>query len=184
MLQLANLVLLAAVASGNPLEADNETRRLTFTPGARFEVTHGSDSVFVERDGHRFTLSPNTIVELAPDAATVPIYLELDGTYFSVPAGTSFEYVPGSWIVLATSMTACGRRNGQVQQYSDFSLLYGANLDVVYLSTAEASSSYYCAGTSTNEACVLAMQSTTGDIVCSGAVAAPDPIFANGFDSP
>lgn len=117
-------------------------------------------------------------------AQTVPTYLELDGLYYTVPSGASFEFVPGAWVVPQTTMTACNRRNNQVQQYSDFALLYGANLDIVYLSTGEAGSSYSCLGTPSDEACVLAMISTTGDIVCSGTVAAPDPIFANSFDGP
>jgi hypothetical protein len=66
-----------------------------------------------------------------------------------------------------------------VQQFSDFDLFYGPNLDVVYLS----GSTYSCFRDTADEACVLAMTSTTGDIVCGGAVAAPDPIFANGFES-
>ncbi len=187
MLELAIAILLAAAASAAAYpDAQNDTYRLTVTPGTRFELERDPSeaTVLVERGGRRFAFSPNAAVELVLDAATVPIYLELDGDYFSVPAGTLFEYVPGSWVVPATSMTACGRRNGQVQQFSSFSLLYGPNLDIVYLSTAEASSSYTCAGTSAHEACVLAMRSTTDDIVCGGAVAAPDPLFANSFDSP
>ena len=112
--------------------------------------------------------------------ATVPFYLELDGAYYSIPAGATVEYIGDAWVVTQTSMTGCDRRNGQVQQFSNFALFYGPNLDVVYLT----GSSYYCVGTTSDEACVLALTSTTGDIVCGGTVAAPDPIFANGFDSP
>jgi len=114
-------------------------------------------------------------------SATVPIYLELDGAYYSVPAGSTFEYLPGAWVVSETSMTGCNRRNNEVQQYSNFALLYGPNLDFVYLNVV---SSYACFGTSADEACVLTLASTTGDILCGGDVAGPDPIFANGFDSP
>ena len=114
-------------------------------------------------------------------ATTVPLYLELDGVYYAVPAGGTVEYSGDAWVVTQTSMSACNRRNGQVQQFSNFALFYGANLDVVYLNL---SSSYACMGSAADEACVLALASTTGDILCSGAVAAPDPIFANGFDSP
>lgn len=123
------------------------------------------------------------VMSVFANAATVPLYLELDGAYYDIPAGGIIEYVPGAWVVTQTSMTACNRRNNQVQQYSDFSLLYGPNLDIVYLSMA-AGSSYACYGTAADEACVLAMVSMTGDILCGGAVAAPDPIFANGFDAP
>jgi hypothetical protein len=77
-------------------------------------------------------------------------------------------------------MTACNRRNNQVQQYSDYSLLYGPNLDIVYLTFAPGDG-YYCVGAPSDEACVLAMTSMTHDILCGGAVALPDPIFANGF---
>jgi len=120
-------------------------------------------------------------LSVAATTATVPIFLELDGVYYSVPAGSTFEYVPGALVVSETSMTACNRRNNEVQQYSNFALLYGPNLDFVYLSVV---GSYACFGTAANEACVFAMASTTRDILCGGTVAAPDPIFANGFDSP
>ena len=120
-------------------------------------------------------------LSVAATTATVPIFLELDGVYYSVPAGSTFEYVPGSLVVTETSMTACNRRNNEVQRYSNFALLYGPNLEFVYLSVF---GSYGCIGTAANEACVFVMASTTGDILCGGAVAAPDPIFANGFDSP
>jgi hypothetical protein len=116
----------------------------------------------------------------ATDAASVPFYLELDGAYYSVPVSATVEYIGDAWVVTQTSATACDRRNGQVQQFSNFALFYGANLDVVYLT----GSSYYCIGTAADEACVLALTSTTGDIVCGGAIAPPDPIFANGFDGP
>ncbi len=111
-------------------------------------------------------------------------YLQIDDTYYVIPESASIEYVPGGWIVSVTSASACNRRNNQVQQYSDFSLLYGANLDVVYLGTEAGSSSYYAVGSPNDEAVVLAVKSTTGDIVCDGSVAAPDPIFANSFDGP
>jgi len=120
-------------------------------------------------------------MSVAASTATVPIYLELDGVYYSVPAGSTFEYLPGAWVVSETSMTACNRRNNEVQQYSNFALLYGPNLDFVYLSLV---SSYSCHGSALDEACVLTLASTTSDILCGGAVAAPDPIFANGFDNP
>jgi len=112
---------------------------------------------------------------------TVPLYLQLDGVYYDVPAGGTVEYIGDAWVVTQTSMTACDRRNGEVQQFSNFALFYGPNLDVVYLNL---SSSYACMGSTSDEACVLALASTTGDILCGGAVAAPDPIFANGFDGP
>ena len=113
-------------------------------------------------------------------AAAVPFYLELDGLYYSIPAGATVEYIGDAWVVTETSMMACNRRNGQVQQFSNFALFYGSNLDVVYLT----GSSYDCLGLAADEACVLALTSTTGDILCGGAVAAPDPVFANGFDAP
>jgi len=114
-------------------------------------------------------------------SATVPLYLQLDGVYYAVPAGGTVEYIGDAWVVTDTSMTACDRRNGQVQQFSNFALFYGSSLDVVYLGPV---SSYTCMGSVSVEACVLAMVSTTGDVLCGGAVAAPDPIFANGFDGP
>lgn len=117
-------------------------------------------------------------------ACAEPLYLELDGAYYTVTPGSTIEYEGSAWVAPQTSMIGCDRGNNQIQQFSDFALLYGANLDIVYLSTIEVGSSYFCVGSATDEACVLAMISTTGDIVCGGAVAAPDPIFANGFDSP
>lgn len=117
---------------------------------------------------------------VATNAGAVPLCLGLDGEYYSIPAGSTVEYIGDAWVVTATSMSACDRRNGQVQQFSNFALFYGPNLDVVYLT----GSSYYCVGTAADEACVLALTSTTGDIVCDGTIAAPDPIFANGFDGP
>ena len=72
-------------------------------------------------------------------SATVPLYLQLDGVYYAVPAGGTVEYIGDAWVVTQTSMTACDRRNGQVQQFSNFALFYGPNLDVVYLNL---SSSY------------------------------------------
>jgi hypothetical protein len=123
------------------------------------------------------------LLNLVAASTTVPFYLELDGAYYSVPGGGTIEYIGDAWVVTETSMTNCNRRNGQLQQFSDFALFYGPNLDVVYLSLA-GGSSYTCLGTTADEACVLSMVSTTGDIECSGAVSAPDPIFADGFDGP
>ena len=114
----------------------------------------------------------------ASTATAVPLYLELDGAYYTVAPGSTVEYEGSAWVAPQTSMIGCNRRNNQVQQFSDFDLFYGPNLDVVYLSA----STYSCVGDAVDEACVLAMTSTTGDIVCGGAVAAPDPIFADGFD--
>jgi hypothetical protein len=114
-------------------------------------------------------------------SATVPLYLQLDDVYYAVPISGTIEYLGDAWVVTQTSMIACDRRNGQVQQFSNFALFYGPNLDVVYLSP---SSSYVCMGSTSDEACVLALASTTGDILCGGRVAAPDPIFATGFDGP
>ena len=116
----------------------------------------------------------------ATAASAVPLYLELDGVYYDIPPGATVEYIGDAWVITPTSMTACDRRNGQVQQFSNFALFYGPNLDVVYLT----GSSYYCVGSAADEACVLALTSTTGDILCGGVVAAPDPIFANSFDGP
>ena len=101
-------------------------------------------------------------MSVAASTATVPIYLELDGVYYSVPAGSTFEYLPGAWVVSETSMTACNRRNNEVQQYSNFALLYGPNLDFVYLNLV---SSYSCYGSAVDEACVLTLASMTGDIL-------------------
>lgn len=178
---LLETMFVLALSAGSE-NADSVPRVIRLSAGSRFVASAGDAPAVVEINGVRTTFPPDAVIEFVPESADVPIYLELDGVYFSVPAGTSFEYVPGSWVVPATSMTNCARRNNQVQEYSNFSLLYGPNLGIVYLSTAEASSSYYCVGNASDEACVLAMQSTTGDIVCSGAVAAPDPIFANSFD--
>jgi hypothetical protein len=114
-------------------------------------------------------------------SATVSLYLQLDGVYYAVLPGGTVEYIGDAWVVTQTSMTACDRRNGQVQQFSNFALFYGPSLDVVYLGPV---SSYACMGSASVEVCVLAMVSTTGDVLCGGAVAAPDPIFANGFDGP
>lgn len=111
-------------------------------------------------------------------SASVPLYLELDGAYYSIAPGSVVEYEGSAWVAPQTSMIGCNRRNNQVQQFSNFALLYGPNLDVVYLS----GSSYSCFGDAADEACVLAMTSPTGDIVCGGVVAPPDPIFADGFD--
>ena len=120
---------------------------------------------------------------LGAAAATAPLYLQLDGVYYAIPPGGVIEYVPGAWVVSQTSMTNCNRRNNQVQQYSNFSLLYGPNLDIVYLSET-GGSSYSCSGSAADEACMLAMVSATGDILCGGVATAPDPNFANGFDGP
>ena len=112
----------------------------------------------------------------ASTAGAVPLYLELDGAYYTVAPGSTVEYEGSAWVAPQTSMIGCNRRNNQVQQFSDFDLFYGPNLDNL------SGSSYSCVGDTADEACVLAMTSTTGDIVCGGAVPAPDPIFADGFD--
>lgn len=118
------------------------------------------------------------LAAFAGTAGAVPLYLELDGAYYSIVPGSTVEYEGSAWVAPQTSMIGCERRNNQVQQFSDFDLFYGPNFDVVYLS----GSSYSCFGEAADETCVLAMTSTTGDIVCGGAVPAPDPIFADGFD--
>lgn len=119
-------------------------------------------------------------VLLKTASASVPLYLELDGAYYSIAPGSVVEYEGSAWVAPQTSMIGCNRRNNAVQQYSNFALLYGPNLDIVYLS----GSSYRCFGDAVDKACALAMTSTTGDIVCAGVVAAPDAIFADGFERP
>lgn len=119
-------------------------------------------------------------VMLNAASQSVPLYLELDGAYYSIEPGGVVEYVNDGWVVTQTSMAGCDRRDGSVQQYSHLALFYGPNLDVVYL----AGSTYSCFGDTADRACALAMTSTTGDIVCAGAVAAPDAIFADGFEQP
>lgn len=111
---------------------------------------------------------------------SVPLYLELDGAYYAIAPGSTVEYEGSAWVAPQTSMMGCNRKNNQVQEYSNFALLYGPNLDIVYLS----GSSYSCFGDAVDKACVLAMTSTTDDIACSGAVAAPNAIFADGFERP
>ncbi len=122
-----------------------------------------------------------SLLSNSTDATSVPFYLELDGTYYSVPPGGTIEYTTDTWVVTDTTMASCNRRNNDVQQYSSFALFYGPNLNIVYLNLS-AGSSYACYGDAKLEYCALAMTSMTDDIVCDGAVAAPDFIFANGFE--
>jgi len=128
----------------------------------------------------RWLLVANLLSSTA-DPTSVPLYLELDGTYYSVLPGGTIEYIGDAWVVTETTMASCNRRNNDVQQYSSFGLFYGPNLDIVYLNPT-AGSSYACYGGAQLEYCALTMTSTTDDIVCDGVVAAPDPIFGNGFE--
>ena len=122
-----------------------------------------------------------TALALAGTGTPVPIYLVLDGLYYTVLPGGTVQYTGGAWFVTATTMTACHRRDNDFQQYSTFDLFYGPALDVVYLNSANGSS-YDCHGIAPHAYCAVTMTSMTDDILCSGTVAAPDPIFANGFE--
>ncbi len=59
-------------------------------------------------------------------SATLPLYLQLDGIYYAVPAGGTVEYIGDAWVVTQNdpATAQCDRRgNGLVQQFRALQLV-------------------------------------------------------------
>ncbi|MFM2287718.1 MAG: hypothetical protein RL684_861 [Pseudomonadota bacterium] len=114
-------------------------------------------------------------------AADAPIYLQLDGRWYSVADGPRVWWFNGYGFYMPTATAAgCRRDDGQPQEFGGVGAYLGAFFYPVYRIT----SFHYRPLPQLPGKAVMSYRTAPGNIVCDNEIESPipDPVFRDGFD--